>query len=329
MRPRKLYLTFDVEDFINHSSVSGLRIILELMEKAELKGLFFITGHMAEKLVYCKDILCMLSAHEIGYHSTSHSVRPAIFEYTDIPDYEEAMAISQMRETSHVDPLTGETKGAGGITIIKTLFPTSKIVAFRAPGFCWSPPHLDALHGLGISFDFSSNLSLKPVHYRGITFYPYPFLMISPEGEDFSVRTILKLSRAVLARRTSIIDIHPQALFNRTFWDSQFWASNPDRLSEAVTKSPKETRHLIQRLYAFFKTLSALQKTGSIEVTPKLQVARQTLRPSIYLAKTSYQRAVDWPICYFKYRPRYLYAHFIRFLGLGSSDSGHKEASAR
>jgi hypothetical protein len=316
MRPRKLYLTFDVEDFINHSSVLGLRIILELMEKAELKGLFFLTGHMAEKLIHHKDILQMLSVHQIGYHSTSHSVRPAIFEYTDIQDYEQAMAISQMMETSHVNPLTGETKGTGGITLIKTLFPDNEITAFRAPGFCWSPPHLEALQRLGISFDFSSDFSRKPVHYRGTTFYPYPFLIISPDGEDFGVRTSLKLSRLVLARPTSTILIHPQSLFNRTFWDSQFWASNPDRLSEAVTKNPREIKYLIQRLYTFFKALNVLQKTGSIEVTPNLQVTGQILRPSMYLAKMSYKRAVYWPIRRFKYRPRYLYAHFLHFLGL-------------
>lgn len=46
----KLVLTFDIEDFIDPNEISALKMILELLDKHELRALFFITGHMAEKL---------------------------------------------------------------------------------------------------------------------------------------------------------------------------------------------------------------------------------------------------------------------------------------
>src|ERR1700690_4116449 len=103
----ELFLTFDTEDFISENSVSSLHFILELMKKHELRGLFFITGHMAEHLFNFPDSVALLNEHQIGFHSSSHSVRPRIFEFTDVRSYQEAYQVSLLRETSHVNPLTG------------------------------------------------------------------------------------------------------------------------------------------------------------------------------------------------------------------------------
>ena len=164
------------------------------MKKEKLKGTFFITGAVAEKLNSFKDVLSALSEHDIGYHSTSHSVRPTIFEYTDIPDYREAVKNALKRETSHVDALTGEAKGEGGIIALRELFPHKRIVSFRAPGFCWSPPHLEALKTVGIEYDFSANLSSRKVCYNGITFYPYPLVIMPPEGKMLNFNIPLFIS---------------------------------------------------------------------------------------------------------------------------------------
>ena len=75
------FLTFDTEDFISENSVPGLHKILELLKKHELIGLFFITGNMAEKLSTFQN-LNLLSEHQIGYHSSSHSIHPTLFEFT-------------------------------------------------------------------------------------------------------------------------------------------------------------------------------------------------------------------------------------------------------
>ena len=45
-----LYITFDCEDFINIQSIFSLYQILKILKKYNVKALFFITGHMSEKL---------------------------------------------------------------------------------------------------------------------------------------------------------------------------------------------------------------------------------------------------------------------------------------
>lgn len=128
--------------------MSALHHILELLQKYDVKTLFFITGHMAEKMRDFPKILDLIKDHEIGYHSSAHSVHPTIVEYTDVENYDIARQISLKRETSHINPLTGECEGKGGIILLKALFPKKEIISFRAPGFCWSPPHLEALKDL-------------------------------------------------------------------------------------------------------------------------------------------------------------------------------------
>ena len=103
----KIFLTFDVEDFINNRSLIVLERILEILKDTDLRGLFFITGHMAGKLKEHPEYPIQLKEHEIGYHSTGHSVRPLVSEFTDVEDYSEAVQIALKRETSYVSPITG------------------------------------------------------------------------------------------------------------------------------------------------------------------------------------------------------------------------------
>ena len=156
---RELFLTFDVEDFISDNSIWILQRILEDLKRYNLISLFFITGHMAEKLQNFPAIVDLLGDHMIGYHSSSHSVHPTIFEFTDIADYQTAYEISLQRETAHINPVCGRIEGRGGILALKSLFPRKDIKAFRAPGNCWSPPHLECLRDLGIEYDFQCKSS--------------------------------------------------------------------------------------------------------------------------------------------------------------------------
>ena len=137
-----IYLTFDCEDFITARSIFALQRILQLLQKYDVKGLFFLTGHMAKKISVFSEVFDLLEGHEIGYHSSAHSVRPIIVEYTDVEDYALACRFSLKRETSYVNPLTGECEGKGGILLLKDLFSNNQVISFRAPGNSWSPPHL-------------------------------------------------------------------------------------------------------------------------------------------------------------------------------------------
>lgn len=316
----KVYLTFDVEDPINHSSILALQKVLELLRKAKFRGIFFITGSVAEKLNFHRDILSELSEHEIGYHSSSHSIRPTIFEYTDISDYKEAEKIALKRETSYINPLTGKIEGEGGIITLKKLFPNKRIVSFRAPGFSWSPPHLTALKKLGIEYDFSTNLSPRKVCYKGITFYPFPLLIMPPEGRTLNFLTYSYLFRLAILNETFVVAMHPHSLLNAEPWDSIYWHGNPTKPIEVKKKNEKQIERCISDFERFLKILGLLHKIKLVEVTPPLEPAQEPLQVNKHVISESYRKAIQWPIKFFNYSPRYLHLHFSEFFGCEMSE---------
>jgi hypothetical protein len=266
---------------------------------------------MAEKLRNFPLIVDLLNEHQIGYHSSSHSVHPTIYEFTDIPNYEEAYRISIQRETAHINPLTGELEGKGGIYVLRELFPKKRITAFRAPGHCWSPPHLEALKSLGIRFDFSTNVSSMPVDYKEITFYPYP--IIGHWCGKLSEHVILWAS--LLRGKTSIITLHPSLLVNQNEWDSIYWTCNPKKLVQPCARKREETKSLFRKFNSLLNQIRKLQKTGLIEVTPNLERSNRELTVSKINVEKCYQTSLRWAINQ-NYKPKFLRHHFFRFFNL-------------
>lgn len=312
---RKFFLTFDIEDFISKNSILALKRILESLKKYDLKALFFITGNMAEKLRNFPIIVDMLNEHQIGYHSSSHSVHPTIFEFTDVKDYKEAYRISLQRETSHVNPLTGKIEGKGGIYALKALFPKKQIASFRAPGNCWSPPHLEALKSLGIPYDFSTNVSSVPVNYKGITFYPYP-IIAHWQGKLSEYFTLLV---SLLKCKTTVIGLHPNLLVNQHEWDSIYWNYNPKKLIQPPVRSSQEVVSLLRKLDLLLKHIRNLQEIDLIELTPNLKKSYKNLLVTKTNVKRWYQTSIGWAIKQ-KYKPRFLYRHFLKFFKMNSDD---------
>ena len=309
------FLTFDTEDFISENSVSGLHQILELLKKHELIGLFFITGSMAEKLSAFPDTTELLSEHQIGYHSSSHSVHPTLFEFTDVESYEVAYQNSLIRETAHVNVLTGEMEGSGGIHALKTLFPKRQIVAFRAPGYCWTPPHLDAMKTLGINYDFSTNISIDPISYRGITFYPYTILETNWEG---GLREHSLLERFSLKREISVLTIHPSTLVNKLDWDLIYYHKhnnfdlNPTNLAQPPPRSPEDINSKYRSFDLLLRHLATLQKLHILKITPELKTTNRLLYPTSVDVEKCYKLSIKWAEG-FGYKPRFIYNHFIQF----------------
>ena len=309
---RKFLLTFDVEDFINPNAVSILQRILELLDKYELRAIFFITGHMAEKISNYPEIIEQLKNHKIGYHSSSHSVHPIIPEYTDVKSYRKAYEISLERETSHINPLTGEIEGEGGIYFLQDLFHPKKIEAFRAPGMCWTPPHLEALHSLGIKYDFSSNLSFsEPVFWRRITFYPFTFSQ-EWKGTFYDYECLF---HSILKNRVTILDIHPTLFVNRVMWDSIYYRGNPRFLSRSPVRSLKESSSLLKRFEALMKRIRVFQKIKLIDAAPKLESASKRLIIDAEGIRRCYSSSISWAKKYFNYHPRFILHHFREFFG--------------
>ena len=301
-------MTFDTEDFVSTNSTIILKRILEALETYDFEAVFFLTGHIAEKLENFPTVVDMLAEHQIGYHSSGHTVHPTIFEFTDVEDYEQAYKNSIQRETSHINPLTGEMEGKGGILTLKRLFHRKQIRAFRAPGHCWTPPHVEAMRTLGITFDFSSNVSSNPVNFKGINFYPHP-IMGQWEGRLSNYR-VLAISLA--RKRLSIVTLHPSLLVNKNDWDSIFWGMNPKFLTQPHSRSPQETKMLLRNFNLLLRQVVELRKMRLIETKPLFAESKRHLVVTRSDVEKYYQQSMMWALKQ-NYRPKYLLNHFLKF----------------
>jgi len=306
----KLLLTFDVEDFINPNAIFALQKILESLQKYNLKAIFFITAHMAEKLSNYPKIIDSLKKHEIGYHSSSHSVHPTIPEYTDVESYIKAYNISIRIETSHINPFIGKPERDGGIYFLQDLFYPKKIKAFRAPGMCWSPPHLEALRDLGIKYDFSSNITTsEPVYYKEITFYPYTFTQ-KWNGNLYDYKCLFA---AILKRKVAVLDIHPTLFVNQTIWDNIFYKGNPKKLYRSRKRPLKETISLFKKFESLLKYVTLLYHMKLIDVNPDLNIKPKDLAINRCMVEKCYETSMRWPIRWFNLNPKYIRSHFYKF----------------
>jgi hypothetical protein len=285
-------------------------MILKILEKYSLKAIFFITGHMAEKISSFPDILEALKNHEIGFHSSSHSVHPTIPEYTDTPNYDEAYEIALERETSHINPISGKIEGEGGIHVLQDLFHPQKIQAFRAPGMCWTPPHLEALNSLGIKYDFSSALTLsEPVLYKGITFCPFTLIQ-HWNGTTYDYEC---LTHSILRHKITVFDLHPTLLVNQVEWDSIYYKGNPKTLSTVPKRTQKETTFLFNKFELLIKRIKFLHKAKLMDANPTFNTSNKNLTITKRQVDRCYENSMQWPIKRFNYHPKFIKKHFHEF----------------
>ena len=208
---------------------------------------------------------------------------------------------------------------------------TKQIVAFRAPGYCWTPPHLEALKTLGITYDFSTNISIEPFNYHGITFYPFTLLPTDWQG---GIREHSYLQRLTLRRENSVLTIHPSKMVNQLDWDLIYYSKfnnfnvNPINLAQPPARTPIEASSILHKFDLLLRHLKTLQKIHLLEVTSKPKTANKTLCPTLLDAKKSYEFSVIWAEGY-GYKPMFLLNHFIRFFETYSSNETKTVERAR
>jgi hypothetical protein len=232
------------------------------------------------------------------------------------------METSMKRETSHIDPLSGEFEGVGGINAVRELFSNKKVTAFRAPGFCWTPPHLEALKRLGIEYDFSSGIygskiSMDEVHeFKGLKFFPYPF--------HITGRIILSLDRCyyylsklllkTIKGRITCLYGHEWELVLKTPWDNIYTTSNPEKLyrTEIV-----EENKMLRNLFYFeiiLRSIKRLIDMKLIDITTEIEkIDFKTIKPKDIDILTTYLKSIEWCRNTLNYNPKHLFNHFFKY----------------
>lgn len=96
----KVVISFDTEDYVNPLGADGILNTANILKELGVRGCYNMVGWLAQALVKWnrQDVIDALSYHEIDTHSLKHSHHPTICEYTDIENFDEAMALFRKNE---------------------------------------------------------------------------------------------------------------------------------------------------------------------------------------------------------------------------------------
>ncbi|RLG21349.1 hypothetical protein DRN74_02180 [Candidatus Micrarchaeota archaeon] len=298
---KEIYLTFDVEDFTDPKvNNKTLQFVVEELNKLELKGIFFITAMRAKNID--KKTAMLLKEHEIGYHSSSHSVRPIIFEFTDVEDYETAVEESLKRETHNVNIKTWKlSKNKGGIFEVMKI--KEDVKSFRAPGYSWSPPHLEALKELGIEFDFSTKMQNKAFSFKKMTHFPFPV----KKNALFYIQAFMS--------DPVVVDWHPES-FVKKGWDSIFRFGNPQSIKKANLLDVQSINRNKNTFIGFIRKIRFMLDVGLLKHSGECKKAIRKISINEKKVEREYRRASFWPMKYFNYKAKYVEAHFKNYFGV-------------
>jgi hypothetical protein len=301
-----MYLTFDFDDFINEETFDITIKILDELKKRKIKSLFFITGLVADKLKDKKynNLVKMLSDHYIGYHGNGHTVRPTIQEFTDIEDYNEAVMKSYDIENSCMDPLTGNINGSGGFVTLSELFSEQKITCFRAPGFAWSPPHLEALKKMGVDKNFTY-LNMKSFSVNSVNFVNHKTLL-EPVGIMRPLK--IKLSR-LKPFDSSMVMFHPHRfVICDMSWDRIYEHGNPKIVQTTPLKNEADSKKWFSMFRKNLKYIRSAPDVNKIKIKPGTLT-----KDEINLI---YDKTTKWTRSFLHYEPKYLKNHFYSFFNV-------------
>jgi len=151
---------FDVEDCSVPQSDDAAKRIAQILGQHGVRGTMKIVGQKArvlrERVRY--DVIDALSAHDIGYHSNWHGLRPQVAEYLAPLGWEEGAAEFERRERQGIDD-------------IEALFGQHP-VCYGQPGSNWAPQVFPTLRRWEIPAYISGfgyvSVDCQPFWYGGV-----------------------------------------------------------------------------------------------------------------------------------------------------------------
>lgn len=278
---------FDTEDYILPESDDAAKRIADMFTQRNVKATFKMVGEKARVLEERgrNDVILALSQHDIGYHTTYHSIHPTPAEYCRHLGWREGIDEFLRRE-------------GVGVEIVRRVFGVAPS-CYGQPGGSWTPQSYAALRELGILLylDESRHVGLndRPYWYAGA-------LNVSNLG-DFVVRqrdwsdenleqTIERFDRAyrtLLEEGGGMISIyyHPCEFIHEDFWDAVNFdkGATPPRSEwkRPPMKSPDEQERA-------FRTFEAL--LDHVVAQPNVRLVTSREIPALY-PDHAYTRPLD------------------------------------
>jgi peptidoglycan/xylan/chitin deacetylase (PgdA/CDA1 family) len=272
--PVLVTLWFDTEDYILPEDDEATRRLAEILTRLGVRATFKVVGEKARVLEQRgrDDVIRALQAHEIGYHSNTHSQPPTIAVYLQHAGWDDGIAEFLRRE------------GQGAKDVERVL--GQKPASYGQPGSAWAPQAYPALRKMGIRMylDEADHVGLddQPFFYGGML---NVFRMRSTLARmelkggsslaDGQARFVAAADR-VRARGGGTVSIyyHPCEWVQQAFWDAVNFSNGANPPRSAWTRpgvrpaAETETAFAdFERFIAFIKAQPGVRFVTASELT--------------------------------------------------------------
>jgi peptidoglycan/xylan/chitin deacetylase (PgdA/CDA1 family) len=259
--PIYVVLWFDTEDYILPQDDEATKRLAETLTRLGVRATFKIVGEKARVLEQRgrRDVIAALQAHDIGYHSNTHSQQPTIAVYLQNAGWEDGRAEFFRREVQ-------------GVRDIQRIFGVTP-VAYGQPGSAWAPQAYSALRdmGIGMYLDESDHVGIddQPFYYGGMlnVFKMRSNLarMALSGGASLAnaTSTFAKVSEQLRRKGGGTISIyyHPNEWVHTEFWDAVNFrrGANPARAEWKMpgTRPAAETEQAFQDFDQYIRFIKA------------------------------------------------------------------------
>ncbi len=246
-------ISFYTEDFVNPIGAEAILRYGRILREHGVKGCYNTVARLAEALVKWgrQDVIEELSHHEIDLHSLDHTVHPTIDEYTDIEDFEAALAEFLRREEKATDIIAD-------IIGCEKSFP-----AACPPGASTSYVAHYGYHKMGVKVYTGDDLfdakRGRPVFNCNVASLDYRYcldqiLLMSHEEID------ALLDKIAEEKDIAVLYHHPQSSYVTDFWDAlnfngkntpeEEWVLSERRAPEETELFFENFRYLVEKLLA-------------------------------------------------------------------------------
>ncbi len=244
-----IVISFDTEDYVNPVGADGILDVATFLKEENIRGCFNIVGWLAQALVKWgrQDVIEALKFHEIESHSLRHTHHPTICEYTDIEDFDKAMARFRKEEDE-------------GTKIIREIIGNDKFYAFCPPGDSFSYVAHYGSADMGIPIHDGDNINVDWVQGRPVTWcnqdcYAYNFgfdCIINWSKEEIlaKIDQLAGLDNCIVyhhPQRSRITEFSDVLNFNRKNIEGE-WVLSELHPPEKVEKFRENFRFLVRTL---------------------------------------------------------------------------------
>jgi hypothetical protein len=209
---------FDVEDLVAPDADTIARLVAQCVSEEGATATFCIVGERARQWQARgrQDVIDALARHDIGFHTTWHSVHPTIMEYLSDKGWDDGVEEVLRREKS-------------GVEALETVFGRLPS-CYGGPGNTWGPQVNEAMRRLGVPAVVYSPTCVPggDVHeFCGVFAYPcgcsigdgdYHLPDVWAKNLD-RVLGVIESMRNAGTRWLEVFMGHPTRILHEEFWD--------------------------------------------------------------------------------------------------------------